>query len=291
MFKRILIYLNEMFPVTAIVGTIISSLAVQWTYLRIFGIWPTFSVKFLVPGLVITFVSLLIRIMDEFKDYQDDLTNFPDRPLPSGRVLKSDLGILAGFCILMVLFLSSTSMPVFLWGLATLGFTGLMYKWFFIEEVMRKNLPLAFVTHHPIVVFNFIYLILSCIQMYPIIDWSRWDLIIPICFIYTNWEVMRKIRAPKDETTYTTYSKIFGPRKAILMAIALQVAFSLSVVRIFDVLHSPMIIRGVFIGVQSLLTFVSLRFLVTLKLKSPLRNIAEGNILLVLGFLLAASLL
>ena len=29
--------------------------------------------------------------MDEFKDYEDDLKNYPDRPLPSGRVLKSDL--------------------------------------------------------------------------------------------------------------------------------------------------------------------------------------------------------
>ena len=28
------------------------------------------------------------------------------------------------------------------------------------------------------------------------------------------WEVSRKIRAPKDETEYVTYSKLFGYRKA-----------------------------------------------------------------------------
>ena len=32
------------------------------------------------------------------------------------------------------------------------------------------------------------------------------------------WEVTRKIRAPQDETNYTTYSKLFGYKKATTFA-------------------------------------------------------------------------
>jgi 4-hydroxybenzoate polyprenyltransferase len=291
MLKRLGIYLNEMFPITAFVGSIISALAVQLVYLRLYEVRPSIGISLFIPGLVLTFISLLIRIMDEFKDYQDDLTNFPDRPLPSGRVKKSDLGALACFCVLSVIFLSSTSMPVFIWGITTLGFTGLMYKWFFIEEIMRKNLPLAFITHHPIVIFNFIYLIISCMQIDPRVGWEKWPLIIPICLIYTNWEIMRKIRSPKDETAYTTYSKIFGPRVAILIAIGLQLVFSWTMLRIFMALNSPIYLQVVFFVIQGVLSFSSLRFLFTLKMSSPLRTSAEGQILLVLGFLLGAALL
>jgi 4-hydroxybenzoate polyprenyltransferase len=156
MIKRIAIYLNEMFPLSSFLGSILTALAVQLTYLRLFDAKPSSILPLLVPGLVITFVSLLIRIMDEFKDYDDDLTNFPNRPLPSGRVLKKDLLWLAFFCIFAVIFLSLTSTQLLLWALITLGFTFLMLKWFFIEDIMRKSLPLAFVTHHPIVLFNFV---------------------------------------------------------------------------------------------------------------------------------------
>lgn len=291
MIKRIGIYLNEMFPVTAIIGSIISALSVELVYLRLYGVKPAWSIQLLLPGIVLTCISLLIRIMDEFKDFQDDLMNFPGRPLPSGRVKRTDLISLAIFCILMVIFLSSTSVPLLVWGLITLGFTGLMLKWFFIEDIMRKSLPLAFITHHPIVIFNFVYLILACIQIDSRVGWDKWYYIIPLCLIYTNWEVMRKIRAPEQETGYTTYSKIFGPRPAIGIALILQLIFITTVMVIFHDLSTPWFVQVVFMLIQLALAFSGIKFLFTLKLKSPLKPNAEGQILAVVGFLLASALL
>lgn len=291
MFKRLLVYLNEMFPITAFVGSVISAVAVELVYLRLYDVKGSWNLQLFLPGLVLTFISLLIRIMDEFKDYEDDLKNFPDRPLPSGKVEKRDLKFLGGFCVFMVLFLSSTSGTLLVWAFITLIFTGLMLKWFFIEDIMRKNLPLAFITHHPIVLFNFIYLILACQQMNPAVGSEKWHYILPLCLIYTNWEVMRKIRAPEQETQYTTYSKIMGPRPAILTALFLQAVFISSVVRIFQTFDTPVFVQGVFVLIQLVLAFPGLRFLFTLKLKSPLKQNAEGQILMVLGFLLAAALL
>ncbi len=291
MIKRIGIYLNEMFPLSAFLGSILTAVAIQLTYLRLFDIRIESYLPLIIPALVLTCISLLIRIMDEFKDYQDDLLNFPNRPLPSGKVNRKDLLSLGIFCVMVVIFLSMTSMPLLLWGLATLVFSGLMLKWFFIEDIMRKNLPLAFITHHPIVLFNFVYLIIACMQMDPRVTFEKAFYILPICLIFTNWEIVRKIRAPEQETDYTTYSKILGPRTAILIAILLQLIFITSVFVIFQKLETLTWIRLLFGLVQLLLVAPSVYFLVTLKLNRSLKPYAEAQILVIVGTLLTAALL
>lgn len=290
MFKRILIYLNEMFPITAIIGSVISAVAVELVYMRLYGIAPSWSYQLLIPGLVLALISLLIRVMDEFKDYLDDLRNFPERPLPSGRVKASDLKVLGFFCVLASIFLSATSKPLILWNLLTLCFTGLMLKWFFIEDIMRKNLPLAFITHHPIVIFNFVYIILACMEMNPAVGYDKWYFVLPLCLMYTNWEVMRKIRAPEQETSYTTYSKIFGPRVAMTIALVLQLSFNAAVYAIFHQLGTNKFIQLAYGLLQLIFIYPCVRFLFTLKLKAPLKPNAESQILLVIGALMVAAL-
>jgi 4-hydroxybenzoate polyprenyltransferase len=291
MLKRIAIYLNEMFPLSSFIGSVLTAVAVQMTYLRLFNIRPDSYARLIVPGLVLTFVSLLIRVMDEFKDYQDDLTNFPNRPLPSGRVKKSDLIALGWFCVFMVIFLSLTSTKLLIWSLLTLGFTFLMLKWFFIESIMRKSLPLAVATHHPIVLFNFVYLLIACTQFYPEVTMDKALYILPLCLIFTNWEVERKIRAPEQETSYTTYSKIFGPRPAILIALIVQAVFIATVYVIFNQLGTPVWLLALFGVVQAVLVFPGLRFLLTLKLPKPLKPLAEAQIMAVIVTLFVAALL
>lgn len=291
MIKRIAIYLNEMFPLSAIIGSIITAIAIQLTYLRLYDVRPSTYLPLVVPAIVLTCVSLLIRIMDEFKDYQDDLTNFPGRPLPSGRVKKNDLFALGIFCVLAIVFLSLTSKTLLIWAFITLGFTFLMLKWFFIEDIMRKSLPLAFVTHHPIVLFNFIYLLLACMQLSPTVGWEMGWYILPVCLIFTNWEIVRKIRAPEQETGYTTYSKIMGPRPAILLALFLQLAFNFTVFAIFMKLQTSLYLQGIYLAAQSILMAPSFFFLFRLRLPQPLKPFAEAQILVVVISLLTAALL
>ena len=291
MFKRIAIYLNEMFPITSFLGTMLTAFALQLTYLRLFSLPNQFHYQMLLSGIVITSVTLLIRIMDEFKDFEDDKRNFPLRPLPSGKVLPSDLKILAGLCVTLILLLSLTSKNLFIFSLLTLGFTLLMLKWFFIENKMRKSLPLALATHHPIVIFNFVYLILGMIETFPELNWSKIFFILPIALIFTNWEIARKIRTPEEETGYTTYSKIWGPRTAISGCLLLQLAYTSTIFLNFYHLGTPWFLQIVFFILMLVLLFPSVRFLVNLQLKAPLKTNAESQILLILGFLIAACFL
>lgn len=291
MLKRIGVYLNEMFPITAFIGTMLTAFAIQMTYLRLFGLPSQFHFQMLLSGVVITGVTLLIRIMDEFKDYEDDKRNFPERPLPSGKVLAGDLKVLAVVCVSLVLLLSLTNKNLFIFSLMTLGFTVLMLKWFFIEDKMRKSLPLAFVTHHPIVIFNFIYLLIGMIETYPELNWDKVIYILPVAFIFTNWEIARKIRTPEGETEYTTYSKIWGPRTAIMISLVLQFIYSYTVFAIFAQLKSPMYLQLIFAGLMLFMIFPSLRFLFTLKLTAPLKSNAENQILLIIAVLIVTCFL
>lgn len=291
MFKRLYVYLSEMFPLTSFAGTMLTGLAFQLIYIRLYGLPAQFHYQMLLSGLVITSVSLLIRVMDEFKDYPDDLRNFPHRPLPSGRVLPSDLKMLGWFCLFMVLALSVTHLKLFLFALCMLGYTFLMLKWFFIEKNMRQSLPLAFISHHPIVLFNIVYVIYSMLLTYEGLDWSKLIYVLPVALIFTNWEVSRKIRAPEQETAYTTYSMIFGPRVAILITLTLQSIYICSVYYIFGILNSPLYLKVIFGVLMSVLVFPYLKFLFTLKLDKLLKPNAENQILLVISTLIAAAIL
>jgi hypothetical protein len=45
---------------------------------------------------------------------------------------------------------------------------------------------------------------------------------IPLGLATTNWEISRKIRIPRNESAYVTYSQIWGFRGAITVSLCLQ---------------------------------------------------------------------
>ena len=92
-----------------------------------------------------------------------------------------------------------------------------MSLWFFSKKKIQKSLPLALVTHNPVqMIMNVYILSFTCIKYgLPLFTWinflAAWTLYFPALI----WEISRKIRAPKDETEYITYSKLFGYQKSV----------------------------------------------------------------------------
>ena len=69
---------------------------------------------------------------------------------------------------------------------------------------------------YPVQMIMNIYIIsYTCIKydLYPF-TLTSFLVALTLYFPALIWEISRKIRAPKDETEYTTYSKLFGYRKA-----------------------------------------------------------------------------
>lgn len=289
MFKRILIYFHAMFPVQSWIGTWFGAAMVLNLAQRLGGTEVKIDSIVIRSGLAVCLFNLLMRVMDEFKDYNDDLINFPARPLPSRQVRFSDLKLVGWLCVVFSLVLSAWNGWVLLACAIVLIYLFLMLKWFFIENKMRKSLPLAFITHHPIVIWQSIYSM--TVAWFAGFNTNIYSLLslLPISLIATNWEICRKIRAPQDETTYTTYSKIWGARPAVLFAICLQAIIMGVVLYFLNVLHLSIWWSFGFAGTYFLLMIPSLLFFWSLNLIYPLRQVAETQMLLVVMTLMTAA--
>ncbi len=225
MLKRLNVYFKEMYPIIPrlILGFIIF-MEIYFIVLLNNGVTDfIITPSEFVGGFTVFSFLLWLRIADDFKDYELDCRLFSHRPLPSGRVKKSDLAIFVGVLIavtiaLNIIFMNNIGFFAFLYIYGTL-----MSLWFFSKKKIQKSLPLALVTHNPVQMIMNIYIIsFTCIkyglEAFTLTNFlAAWTLYFPALI----WEVSRKIRAPKDETEYVTYSKLFGYKKSTKFVLVL----------------------------------------------------------------------
>jgi 4-hydroxybenzoate polyprenyltransferase len=215
--KRQWIYLQEMYPVAARVGVAaIIFFELYFVLLLNYGVTDVrLGAEEAVGTLTVFTFLMLLRIADDFKDYETDKRLFAHRALPSGRVTRRDLRVLLWVSVtitvvLNVLVMNNLPFFVFLYVYGTL-----MSLWFFQRDKIQPNLMLALVTHNPVIMVMNVYVIsFTCIK-YGLdgLTWTTLLLAFTLYFPGLIWEIARKIRAPGDETEYTTYSKVFGYRK------------------------------------------------------------------------------
>lgn len=218
MLKRLHIFMKERYPVIPrlILGCIVF-LEIHFIILLNYGVTEFQIGMQEITGAYTVFAFLLwLRVADDLKDYETDKKLFPDRPLPSGRVYKKDIVIMCILVQLAALILNLIFMNNFLFFCILYFYGFLMSKWFFKKKVIQPSLPLALVTHNPVQMFVNVYIISFTVIKYQlepvtlITVMTLWTLYFPALI----WEVSRKIRAPKDENDYTTYSKLFGHKKS-----------------------------------------------------------------------------
>ena len=218
MCRRLSIYFKEMYPILPrfALGMIIFG-EIHFIILLNAGIHDfRLGIQELIGGFTVFSFLLWLRIADDFKDYELDCRLFADRPLPSGRVHKKDLRIFVSLLLTVTVLLNLFFMNNFGFFLFLYIYGTLMSLWFFSKKKIQKSLPLALVTHNPVQMIMNIYIIsFTCLKYdLPLFTWvnflAAWTLYFPALI----WEIARKIRAPKDETEYVTYSKLFGYKKA-----------------------------------------------------------------------------
>jgi 4-hydroxybenzoate polyprenyltransferase len=83
---------------------------------------------------------------------------------------------------------------------------------------------------------------------------TLWTLYFPALI----WEVSRKIRAPKDETEYVTYSKLWGYKKAIWFVLVLTIVDILTIIVLVWNLSKPTVLF--FCGLTTWMTIKFLQF-------------------------------
>lgn len=227
MLKRINIYLKEMFPLIPrlFLGGIVFA-EIYFIILLNNGITKfNLGIQELVGGFTIFSFLLLLRIADDFKDYELDCRLFKNRPLPSGRVKKRDLAIFLTIIIIITFVLNIIFMNNFIFLLVLYIYGTLMSLWFFQKKKISSSLPLALVTHNPVQILINIYVISFTVIKYSINAFTLINILAALTLYFPAliWEISRKIRAPKDETEYVTYSKLFGYKKCVRFVVIITI--------------------------------------------------------------------
>ena len=225
MLKRLRIYFKERYPLLArfVLGGIVF-LEIYFIILLNNDITAfQLGIQELIGAYTVFAFLMWLRIADDLKDYETDLRLFPDRPLPSGRVTKKDIIIICIIAQAIAVVLNLLFMNNFLFFCVLYAYGYLMSKWFFRKKVIQPSLPLALITHNPVQMFVNIYIIsftvikygLKPVTLFTVL--ALWTLYFPALI----WVVSRKIKAPKDENDYTTYSKLFGYKKSTVFVMIL----------------------------------------------------------------------
>lgn len=252
-FSRVWIYFREMFPIHVYLPYVVAlyfclNLATQ-ALCKTPIVIDVYGIVGIVSALA---MMMLMRTFDDLKDVEIDKDLFPDRAIPRGDVKVMDIKTLSvtSFIILLIANLGFGHKTLLYFGIMIV-YALLTFKWFFAEEIHRKNLTLTMITHQPVPLFINFFLIQTALHSggmdYPF-TWSHLVLLLMFTLPVTAWETGRKTRSADMETDYVTFSRIFGARGSSsisLVCLLLSGAFCLYTGIQIELPMSFMIICGV----------------------------------------------
>ena len=184
---------------------------------------------FLVMFIVAFLQFLMVRIIDEFKDYDEDKKYRPYRPVPRGLIKLQELRVLFIICVILQLALTLIINPISLIFLIILWAVFiLMSKGFFIKKVLDKHFLLEVALDEIMLPVMILYLA-SFIEIDITILWRLLLLSYIVSWII---EIARKVRCKKDEEKgVKTYTAVFGIPKAVILLSGLELL--LTILRLF----------------------------------------------------------
>lgn len=174
-----------------------------------------------IAGFAVTFLLFLqLRILDEHKDYEDDLRYRPYRPVPRGLVTLPELGRLwlAAAAVQVAISVALGPAPAVLL-VAVLLYSGLMRVEFFVPAWLKAH-PLAYMGTHMVIVPLIALFVAACAGPLPPLG-AMAPILVLAYLNFSVFELGRKIRAPdEEETGVETYSALWGRRRAALAWLA-----------------------------------------------------------------------
>lgn len=176
----------------------------------------------IIPMFIVAFLQfLMVRIIDEFKDYEEDCKYRAYRPVPRGLITLKELKVLFIICVILQLLITLWINPKGIFLLIVVWiFFFIMSKGFFIKKFLDKHILIEVFLDELLLPLLMLYL--SSFIYY--IDYSNiWKLLLMGYIISCIVEVARKVRCKEDEETgVKTYTAVFGIKRAILILFVLE---------------------------------------------------------------------
>lgn len=229
-FKKWYTYQKERFPVLAF-GSYVFAIAFA-TYCfsnsefnKVYPLGTSFfDWKIILTMFVLGLLQfLMVRIIDEFKDYEEDCKYRPYRPVPRGLITLKELKVLFIICAILQIAITAIVNKYALKFLVLLWIVFyLMTKGFFIKKVLDKHILLE-VTFDEIMM-PVLVIFLSKFPNGRIFLTNRYFLFLFMTYV-VSWiiEIARKVRCKEDEEEgVRTYTAVFGINKAMLLLNLLQ---------------------------------------------------------------------
>jgi 4-hydroxybenzoate polyprenyltransferase len=233
---RMSLYIGQMFPLPAMfVGAASYFFALWFALQALGGITPVRATTTSLRGVAsVMLFLLLMRLYDELKDAKSDIALgragdplYRDRVLVTGAVRIEDVQWLRW--MVTAALVAVNLQPRLTWATAafwlTFGVMWCSFNWFFWPP-MSRHLLVAFVTHNPISLLLGAYVVALFADAFgpERLSASVAFLLVGLWLPVAVWETARKIRAPEDETTYQTYSRLLGWRVAALLPATFAIA-------------------------------------------------------------------
>lgn len=236
-FKKWATYQKERFPV-AVYGLYIFCIvfAIFCYTSTVFDNVKNSSFTLLIPMFIFAFLQfLMVRIVDEFKDFEEDSKYRPYRPVPRGLVTLKELKVLFVICVLIqiiiaVLFNKENMLLLLVFWL----FFALFCKDFFIKKFLDNHIILTVVVDELLVAFLGLYLASFVGEINSLVIY------ILLVVYLVSWvvEIARKVRCKEDEEEgVKTYTAVLGIGRTIFILFIVEMLLMLLQINILGTKH------------------------------------------------------
>ena len=242
-----------------------------------------FDINYLImiPMFAVAFLQfLMVRIIDEFKDYEEDCKYRPYRPVPRGLISLKELKIL--FLICAVLQVGITYMFNKFYSIIWLAilwiFFLLMTKGFFIKKILDKHILLEVLLDELMLPILIIYLV-------SFIYYKDFSILKNLLFmgyiISCIVEIARKVRCKEDEEEgVKTYTAVFGIPKAVCILAIFETLLTLVLYSILGKAYLlPIII------IYTVINLINILFMIEQRKKYAKATELSANIFIMLAYL------
>ena len=223
-FKKWYIYQKERFPILTYGLYCFCVVFATFCFSNSYLINNNFiNYKLLIPMFIVAILQfLMVRIIDEFKDYEEDSKYRPYRPVPRGLITLKELKVLFIICCFIQIIITSLVNPKSLILLAVVWlFFGIMTKGFFIKSILDKHILCE-------VAFDELLLPITALYLSSFVGKVEfcviWKLLVYLYIVSWIIEIARKIRCKEaEENGVKTYTAVFGIPKATFLLWILEI--------------------------------------------------------------------
>ena len=225
--KKWYTYQKERFPLLAygtyIFAIVCGTYCITTSHIAQFS----FEWKYIIAMFCVALLQfLMVRIIDEFKDYEEDCKFRPYRPVPRGLITLKELKVLFIICALLQIGITAfINIYGIIFLLIVWIFFFVMSKSFFIKKLLEKHILLEVTLDELLMPILVLYLsVLRVGSFTNLLTLNNYYLFLGMTYVI-SWivEIARKIRCKEaEEKGVKTYTAVFGIKGAIFILFVLQ---------------------------------------------------------------------